>query len=455
MCQEIFNSGTISSNSSAASNTVVELNELEAYARFVASEPEMRRIAVGFIGYGNTRPGERVLIAVDSQYDPLVVESLARALRDKGARVDIITLDSGQDREFDEEDEIRAIIRRRPYREEPRRYEGAPWIEDLAEKNKYDLLITGKAYIPYTSYRYEGFPWLTKEQFVSKATTYPRELHLLINNKAWEMIWEKGRGGKVHLTDPEGTDLTYDLWEEYFSLNRPPGALVLFGPSPLLGHLMAHPSWLLPKGNAEGTISGSTSHYSRPFPQIRVHIEGGHVIKVEGGGRYGEAWRELLEETRNIRYLHFPGPGLFWLWELAIGTNVKICRPSNIKLLSSGGTEWERIRSGVIHCGMGTSWRQRAETLAGEQGLPYGHLHVHLLFPTLEITTKRGEKIKVIDRGRLTTLDDLEVTKVAAKYGDPDELLKEDWIPKIPGINASGSYQEFAKDPASYMYHSL
>ena len=41
---------------------------------------------------------------------------------------------------------------------------------------------------------------------------------------------------------------------------------------------------------------------------------------------------------------------------------------------------------------------------------------------------------------------------IAAKYGDPDKLLKEDWIPAIPGISATGSYEEYAKNPMPWIY---
>jgi len=121
-------------------------------------------------------------------------------------------------------------------------------------------------------------------------------------------------------------------------------------------------------------------------------------------------------------------------------------------MLSSGGFEWERRRSGVIHMGFGTRWRGPEEVWAGERGLVYGHLHVHLLFPTYEVTSRQGRKTKVIDNGRLVALDDPEVRKLAAKYGDPDDLLSEDWIPKIPGINAPGSYDEYARDPLPHIY---
>lgn len=433
----------------AGKTRVINLDNLLDIARFISGEEEVRRSAVGFIGYGNTRPGQRVLLAVDTHSDSQMVENIARALREKEAKVDIIVVDVGADREFDELDEIRAIIRRKPWREEPRRYEGIPWIEDLMETNKYDLLIHGKGGgPPPTPYRYECIPWVTREHFASKATIFPRELHVRINQKAWATIWENGKGGKIHLTDPEGTDLTWTLWEEYFD-----GSRRAFSPVPMWGHLMAHPvTPLIAKEDATGVVAGTTGHFSRPFPYLKVHLDGSHIRKIEGGGKYGEAWNELLEETRNIKYPGFPGPGLFWLWEMAIGTNVKICRPANINMLSSAGAEWERRRSGVIHVGIGTGWRSPGEVWAAEQRIAYGHLHVHLLFPTLEVIAKSGEKIKVIDKGRLTALDDPEIRNLASRYGDPDELLREDWIPRIPGINAPGKYEEFAKDPAPYIY---
>lgn len=442
-------SGEHNGISTIGKTRVINLDNLLDIARFISGEEEVRRSAVGFIGYGSTKPGEKVLLAVDTHSDRDMVESISIALREKGAHVDVIVVDVGADREFDELDEIRAIIRRRPWREEPRRYEGIPWVEDLMETNKYDLLIHGKGGgPPPTPFRYECIPWVTKEHFASQATVFPRDLHVLINQKAWEMIYGKGKGGRIHLKDPEGTDLTWTLWEEYWD-----GSRKGFSAKPTWGHLMSHPvTPLINKEDATGVIAGTTGHFSSPFPYIKVHMDGSTIRKIEGGGKYGEAWRELREETKKVQYPGFPGPGLFWLWEMAIGTNVKIRRPANIDMLSSAGAEWERRRSGVIHVGIGTGWRTPAEVWAADQGIAYGHLHVHLLFPTMEIKYKNGEKTKIIDHGRLTVLDDPEVRKLASKYGDPDELLKEDWIPLIPGINAPGRYEEFAKNPAPYIY---
>jgi len=62
--------------------------------------------------------------------------------------------------------------------------------------------------------------------------------------------------------------------------------------------------------------------------------------------------------------------------------------------------------------------------------------------------TAPGDKILIaVDREY-----DPEVRKLAEKYGDPADLLREDWIPLIPGINCAGSYTEYASDPGNWIY---
>jgi len=139
---------------------------------------------------------------------------------------------------------------------------------------------------------------------------------------------------------------------------------------------------------------------------------------------------------------------------VAIGTHPKITRPSTIALHSSGGFEWERRRSGVIHLGFGTLWRHEQEAWAAEHGLLYGHLHIHLLLATYDVIDPDGGVHRLI-HGRLVALDDPEVRELAARYGDPDELLREDWIPSIPGLTAGGEYAHYAADPAPFIYGDL
>jgi hypothetical protein len=448
MCEDlVHHSGVVGGTDSRLK--WMDVQDLLQVGRMIADQEELRRTAAGFIGYGSTQPGDRVLLAVDSHYDPQVPEAIASVLRERGATVDILVADAGPDRQFDELDELRVIIRDEPWENNPRRWEGLPWVEALAADQRYDLLIHGKGGgIPKTSHRYEACPWLKTEQFAHPATTFPRDLHVLINEKVWSAFRQTGRGGRVRLRDPEGTDLTYTLFPDYFD-----GTRRGYADTPWWGHILAHgPTPILVQEDAEGVVAGTTSHFSRPFPRIHVEIRAGKVESVHGGGRYGDAWRDLLSQTNEIEYPSFPRPGLFWLWEVAIGTNPKISRPSSINKLSSGGFEWERRRSGVIHTGFGTRWRGAEERWAGHEGKTYGHLHVHLLFPTLTIETDSREVIEVVKDGRLTVLDDPEVRELAGEYGDPDQVLKEDWIPSIPGISAAGDYEGYAKDPASFIY---
>lgn len=428
-----------------------DIADLLPIARELANWRENRDSHIGFVGYNKTGPGNKVLIAVDREYDLAVPHGIAEALREKGAHVDILIADIGEpDREFDFLDEVRVIMRREPWDKNPRRWEGMPYIEDFAARRRYDLLIHGKGGpIPKTDHRYEQIPWLRTEHFLQRSTIYPLDLHLLINKKTWDPVWQYGRGGRARLTDAEGTNITWTYWDEYYD-----GTRYGFSATPRNGHLFGHPvPPIIDKEDAAGVVAGTTSHFSRAFPQVKVELEGGQIVKIAGGAAYGDAWRDLLEESKRTQYPCFPRPGLFYLWEVAIGTNPKILRPSHIERHSSGGFEWERRRSGVIHMGFGTLWRSAEEKWAGEQGILYGHLHIHLLFPTFTITTKAGMEHTIIRNGRLTALDDPEVRALATKYGDPDDLLTEDWIPRIPGITCPGSYEEYAQNPGAWIYN--
>jgi len=453
VCEETANPAQATATTTVARGeraTFLETSDLLGVARYLVRHEGRRSVSVGFIGYGPVRRGDRILLAVDTEFDLEVVGAMATALREAGAFVDVVQTTAEPDREFEPCDEIRVSIRRGHWLDDPRRWEGLPRIERLAEREGYDLLIHGKGGpIPRTAYRYEHFPWLGREHFLSRASTFPNDVHLLVNNLVWERLLEDGPGGSIHLTDPEGTDLRYSLLPGYFD-----GRHSKFGvPDPVLGHLHLHPlPPFLESHDTRGVIAGTTSHFERAFPRIELEVEGGVVQEIRGGGAYGDGWRALLEETRSILYPGYPRPGMFWPLEVALGTNPKICRPSNVKMRSSGGFEWERRRAGVIHVGVGTAWRSETEQWAAANQVPYGHLHVHLLFPTMVLTTAKGRDVTLVRDGHITALDDPRVRELAAAHGDPDELLALEWVPRIPGISCEGSYADYAADPARYIY---
>lgn len=434
---------------------VLNLGDELEIMRFLADAPELRSSSDGMQGYNQVGSGQRVLVATDTLYDPDVAQIVAHVLRERGARVDEVVVDVGPDREFTEVDEIEVVMRKTAWRNDPRRYEGIAWVEDLGHHREYDLVVMGRGgpvnTFP-TDFRYELIPWFEKRQMLEPAVVYPRELHMAINRKVHELFQVDSRGGRVRLQDAEGTDLSWPMYDEYYG----PDNSYWLTDDPVWSHIMSHPSPpFIKKEDGSGIIAGTINHFSCPFPHIQLEIEGGQVVDIAGGGGYGDAWRELLNETRNIQYPGFPRPGLFYLWESAIGTNPHI-RPEPVDRMqywSSGGVEKERMRSGFIHMGLGSPWRGIAEEWAGEVGEWHGHLHVHLSFANLTIETRKGEDIPVIVNGRLVALDDPEIRHLASHVGDPDYLLDELWKPAIPGISSSGDYwEDYARDPKSYVY---
>jgi hypothetical protein len=77
---------------------------------------------------------------------------------------------------------------------------------------------------------------------------------------------------------------------------------------------------------------------------------------------------------------------------------------------------------------------------------------VHNLFSTYEIKQRdTGEWVKLIDKGRLTALDDPDIVRLANTIGGP-ELLEYDWIPTLPGLNYPGDYfRDYANDPVPWI----
>lgn len=466
--------------------------ELLPYARKIVNDREGTITRYFTTGYGGlVEAGDRVLIAVRNLHNEQIVEAIARAFRENGVLVDVVEVDIGPDGERTETMDVDLAITD-PAGEldvegiTPSQGEDTYsnflgkfwWTEELAVERGYDLLIQSTA--GAFSYRYpkahlegepiymERLPWQTTEGFVSDGTFFPKDLLLTIARRTRELIWEHGEGATVHITDPEGTDITYTLWPEYFE-NTPAGTKYSqdewdeqYGSfdMPLRqtstgaqgNHIAVHPKPpLIEKEDASGVIVSTLGHHSKPYPKLTLQIEDGVVTDIEGGGGKGKKLREIHERTKDIEYPDYPRPGLFWMWEVSLCTNPKIVRPDDVMKKSEPGNLTERLRSGYVHIGTGTRATTVSEDWADEEGIPYGHTDQHLNFPTIEFIKDGEENFTLVDKGHLVTLDDQEVREVAAERGDPDELLVEDWIPPIPGVNVQGDYDEYARNPAEYI----
>ncbi len=438
------------------------LEDLMPVARAIVKRDDIG--ASFYPGYA-IKAGERALIMVGREYDPLVLEAIQRAVREAGAKVDVLLGDevhpNSKDGSWngDGSAEFQFFL----HMDDVERMQAGGILRKdqvaIAKAGKYDVVLSGQGggapRIPGMRWRYLPWDWIDK--FLVNGANVPPDLLKFIDDTAWTALTQ---AVSIRATDPEGTDITWNTKPQEW---QSPG---LHNP----GHLMSHPS----RGGATGILAGTFNH-TGPYPQIRASVNNDRVEGLEGGGAYGEKWRSVRDEYKDVNWPGKTGPGLFtWLFEAAIGTNPKSARPRGVLDRARANT-WERTRAGIIHWGIGgepsglggpapsTPPSASAEFITnfqeltvGGKKLPNGHVHIHNYFLTMTLTNADGSKAPLINKGHMTTLDDPSVRQQAAKFGDPDQLLREDWIPAIPGINVPGDYRrDYASDPAGWIRKDL
>jgi hypothetical protein len=295
------------------------------------------------------------------------------------------------------------------------------------------------------------------EEFLSGGWVYPDELEAEIERRVVEAL---GNASAVRITDPEGTYIEYTL--------NPEAAKRWQRGAYMAGHLLLEPhhattaeadkvSPIVPPLflDVQGVLAGTANHLGF-FPRIELHFDQRLLVDVKGGGKYGDGIRELMDKNKDIHWPGYPRSGFFWYCDCALCTVVKAFRRTSDMFNSYQRMPniLERNRAGVFHMGIGS--RRHGEEhgkYAIANNLQTGHIHVHNYFATFEIKVRGTDYwCKIVDKGRITAMDDPEIRALAIKYGDPDDLLKFDWIPPLPGINCEGNYlQDYAPDPLAYL----
>ncbi|MBI4483631.1 MAG: hypothetical protein HY652_12170 [Acidobacteria bacterium] len=442
---------------------ITSVEELLPNAKIIIQRP-MPYSGNQFPGY-EVKGGEKILFVVSRALDPLVIEAFERGFKELNCTVDTLITDATLTKiegAVDMMERVVARARRKGPGSEPPLFRSSKWLMDTSKAQGYDKVIGITYRQPENDLEIGyGLDWVTREMLADASVKYPMDLLKVVDEKGWERLRQ---ARQVHLTDPEGTDYRFTWLDEYWqvveglhpTLKVAGSGTHIYGPGrseiPLIqSHLMGHPQGvILDKSDGEGVIQGASDHMG-PYPHLKIAIKRNQVVSIEGGGRFGELWREFLELTKDIQYPHYPEPGSKYLMESAIGTHPWIVRPHNVfeSQIARRGWIYERNRSGVIHVGIG---QLLSAAWASSRGLPGSHFHVHLYFPTYVVKTRDGGEQKVIDKGRLVALDHPEVRTLAAKYGNPDELLREAWIPAIPGINVPGDYfKDYANDPVKWI----
>lgn len=212
--------------------------------------------------------------------------------------------------------------------------------------------------------------------------------------------------------------------------------------------------------NFNGVVAG-VNQGGGFYPRLEAHFVNGYLKEVKGGGLNGDLWRAALQfpHINEYTYPFYKHPGYFYLYEFALGTN-----PKSSKYPDGGGPE--RFRSGVFHIGTGVFVQHAPNSMTmpkewidftNKNNFPIDHgFHVQVYQATYRVHLRNANKwVNLVDGGRLTSLDSAEVRALASRYGDPNKILAEDWIPEFPGINAPGNYQDFAKQPWKYIKEQL
>lgn len=359
--------------------------------------------------WGEVKSGDEVVIMTTTETNPVVSEAFAVACEEAGGKVTLITLkgqsaiDGTDATEFVPvqwwpQSAIRAMFG------SDVTFNLTRWsdVHSFGQDNFENLLKEHKT-------RFVRVQINTKEGLASSWATFPHELDQLLGYKAHQQVKD---GKRVRVTDPAGTDVsfTYTILTS-FRLKKEPSYRRTFG-SRNVG-LVPH--------EANGTIVSSSLHFG-PMPTMKITVENGRGTKIEGGGKAGALWSYIWERDKDAKPIYHPGPGVNWLEECMFAIHPKARRVLGGYSGQNAAWAWEGgdRRAGILHFGFGDGGIMTEEM----PRLVHHHRDVVIHYPTVTVDGKT-----IIDNGHLLLLDDAEVREVAKKYGDPDEVLRVEWVP--------------------------
>lgn len=321
-----------------------------------------------------------------------------------------------------------------------------------------------KAALKHHGDKYMGnYTYLNHYDLMGQSPNVPADVWRMLEGK---MIDPLRYVDRYEVSDPEGTAMYSDITSEEAAIwaegSYQQGHLYMLPsqssgryPYSRINYPAVGKTWLRPvQSRTIGVIASTNSHASN-HARIEVHLREGYIDKIIGGGLYGDGMRLALAYPR-INDLVWPGltkPGFWWLYEAGTGTNPKYFKHPREILV--GQNLSERNAGGVIHWSFGTSvgGDDGVEQFRQSNQLPTGHaMHHHTLLPTYQVRIRdSGKWMSLIEHGIIQTYHDPEVRALASRYGNPDQILRRDWIPELPGITAPGNYNnDYASDPGTF-----
>lgn len=226
-----------------------------------------------------------------------------------------------------------------------------------------------RALVCATGARFASLPHFDPDMFFSSMTV---DWQVLADRTA-RLVAAVNRAEWIHVTTPNGTDM--HICKQGRHAKGDDGLLTAPGS---FGNLPAGEAYLAPlEGQSHGVMVvewGPTRKLDEP---LRIKIEGGVVVGMEGTDRHRMRLEELFAANNACRNLA----------ELGIGTNDKASRPDNV-------LEAEKIL-GTIHLALGDN--------TGFGGTVSAPFHEDYVFyhPTLTAIMADGSRSIVIDAGEL------------------------------------------------------
>lgn len=360
--------------------------------------------ARNMMDYVQLQRGEHVSVFADTLISPLVVQAVLAAVEDRGGIPAIVTTQPGG-------------LSWRQGAEPPRAYKTAMYGSDVViqlksvEAQIYPR-VQETAMIEHDVRMLRVPLGSSIEALTEEWALFPFEVMQLMTRKIYDQ-WTAGAmtpgetSKTIHVQADNGTDLTatydprYVIHTGFFLPHLMPGQWNQFCGATVGIELFKDANGVVVFDGLHGEeeykmlppIGSDVVHpMSEPvswtFEGRRCRIDGGYeadLIRdlVAAGGEYADI-----------------------LCEIALGVNPKAP-------LATMPTR----RSGVTHYAVGST---AGRTPTPEMESAPVHTHGHLLKASLWIDDE-----PCIENGRLLVLDDPEVREVAAKYGDPDQLLKE------------------------------
>lgn len=344
------------------------------------------------------RPGEQVLILSDPLLDPRVIDAVIGLAKARGATVRIYTEPSSRVTEVPEH--IKPLV-------EASQFIVSTWFCSIVDPFFIAMRRKGQRWVKITYFR-------NLDLLHTAEARFPIDVIGAII-QATANRYPKQGDFDLHFTDARGSDFrihfTPEMRANQLSTNRWRGLMTAESDGAYVHYLPTHGPNLWDHNAVKNDLSVPTQMsgvlypqwaigFPRPFEErIGVHFEGEYVRHVEGESKEAAIMRDMLVGGRMIE-----GGGC--------GFNPKSPRHT---VYPAGSNS-----PGALHFGIDLA---KPSDYIRRVMPDWEEPPVHMDLITLDSSVKAGNNL-LIDQGFLCALRDPSVVELAAKFGDPVDLLE-------------------------------